>query len=902
MKKLMLTFAALAAFPLLLGLASPPGGNDKEKPAPGESMTFSEKVKTGFPTRWGHLKVNTPWGASYKYKGPNEVVEEFDLSGYRTPLDSKIVSRRWEGNPGMYLANEEFLSGFCFWMDLVQAGFPVAHFPELEWVTIREGYWYSRYILSYVQAQSHMGIHMIQGPYWTLKALEAHQRNRLIRDRGERVPSNKDVMLGFYIPIFSKRTGWPRVFEDANPTMLDYKSGDPHFVKPLPTTDTFADPQSDKEYGWGIPAYLIDWRSSRWAADKMDKTIDLGTVGQTMKKKLVWTRCFFKSNHEAEAPGDIERKVELLGSSGGEGFRGLGLTLGSLNGMLAIKAALIADEKGKLGGINPLDYDPAQGLHYIPHEIRPELIMVGEMPDRPYSYHAKDLSSRLWDQASLLWATSDYYEQAFLLEKTPNVEAAVFSIDPPADGGLIEQRTYRVALGLSNMIVKNLEAMHRAPAGVLASEWTPKGKTGDEVSVRDSAMAIVALGDYDQRLKSHDLDPNPELRAKARAMAIAQADMLVRLQGSDGSFYEGYRISDGQGVGKNTRMADQFFGIRALIAAWHLSGEKVFLERARRTWNLLNSKYWHEPSGLYRSELGSDVVTYTTWELAAAYGAIREIILASPAHRARPMLKRFVRFWVQSLDNSGMQMSEDHNTGEISWGHLSADDDGDGIPFLTKGHGPHGIAPVPAGQVAINIGPPDSPEFAKVKGDRYVPAAPVSSKYKPQDSSQDVFLPEADKTDDSWMERKPMQRWMGWSARLAPSRKIPIGSDRTGEQIFRQNCMACHGQRGEGIFGFELRDDMFKFPREEVVNTITKGRFGKGMPQWGEGTDDLNIVESDEELLLGNVLSEEEIARVAEYIQTSLAQKYKETESYEAYMANRGKSSAADAGNKGSKK
>ncbi|MFQ5742456.1 MAG: c-type cytochrome, partial [Acidobacteriota bacterium] len=681
------------------------------------------------------------------------------------------------------------------------------------------------------------------------------------------------------------RSGWPRVFEDANPTMLDYNAGDPHFVGPIRTVDTFADPQSDKVYGWGIPAYLIDWRSSRWGADSMDRTIDLGTVSQTMKKKLVWTRCFFKSNHDGPAPGDPSRTVELLGSSGGEGFRGVSLTVGALSGLLVIKAALIADEKGKLGGINPLTYDPAQGLRYIPHQIRPELIMVGEMPERPYRYHAKDLSSQLWDQASLLWATTDYYEQAFRFQKTPNVEAAVFSVDPPADGGLVEQRTYRVALGLSDMIVKNLEAMHRTPSGVLASEWTRKGKTGEEVSVQDSAMAIVALNDYDQRLQTHGRDPSPRLRAKARKMARAQADFLVRMQGPDGSFYKGYRIPDGTGVGKNTLMRPQFFGIRALVAAWHLTGDDIYLQRAKRTWNLLNSRYWDEPSGLYRSELGSDLVIYTPWELGAAYGAIREMILASPAHLARPMLERFVRFWTQSLDNSGMQMSEDHNTGEISWGLRSADDDHDGIPFLGRSHGAHGIAPVPASKVAINLGARGNVEFDKIKGELYAPATPVRATYTTRSTSDAVLLPEVEAVDDSYVERRSVVRWMGWKARLAPSRKIKIGSSLTGEQLFRRNCMACHGQRGEGIFGFDLKKDMFEYPLEEIVNTVTEGRFQKGMPSWGQGVDDLNVIETEEELHLGNVLSEEEIARLAEYIKTGLAQKHRQTETYEAYRS-----------------
>ncbi|MCH7908015.1 MAG: cytochrome c [Candidatus Hydrogenedentes bacterium] len=233
-------------------------------------------------------------------------------------------------------------------------------------------------------------------------------------------------------------------------------------------------------------------------------------------------------------------------------------------------------------------------------------------------------------------------------------------------------------------------------------------------------------------------------------------------------------------------------------------------------------------------------------------------------------------------------MSEDHNTGEISWGHISSDDDNDGIPFLTRGHGRHGIAPVPAGKVVINIGAAESADFHALKGEPYATPPSVTNRYSSPAKAGEVLLPEIEPVDSSYVTRGEVTRWMGWTARLAPSKKITIGSDHTGEYIFRNNCMICHGQRGEGIFGFDLKEDMFNFPVEEVANTITEGRFEKGMPAWGQGVDDLNIIETEEDLFLGNVLSEEEINRVAEYIKTGLAEKYKQTETYAAYLANGG--------------
>jgi len=868
---------------LLLSCATPgfgqfPEGRDLqsvEYPAPGEAMTFSQKVVTGWPTRWGEFRMHDPQGSTLKVKGPVEMTGQFDLSSYRTALDSKIVSRRWSGD-SMYLANEQFYCSHPFWLNLVYGGFPVAHSPQLEWVILRESYWYSRYMLNHVGARSRMGVHMVHGPYWHLKAMEYYHRNRLLRNRGERVPSVKDVLLGVYAPMFAKRTGWPRIFEDAHPTMLDYKSGDPHLTAPLPLTDTFADPTSNKVFGWGVPAYAIDWRSTRWDHDKMDTTINLGVVGQIMKKKTAWTRYFFKSTHEGPAYGEPSRKVTQVGTSAGEGFRGIGLLLGTLNGMLEIKASLIADEQGQLGGVNPFQYDPSCGLKYIPHEIKPNLIFNGDLPIRPNAYDPLDLSSHLWDQASLLWATADYYDQCFHFQTNSDTPVAVFSTDPPVDGGLIEQRTYRVALGLSNLIVKNLLAMHSCN-GVLASRWVPGYGVGDTVSMQDSSMVIVALTAYDHHLKSNDRDPYPELRKAARAMVRSQADFLISVQNCDGSFHEQYGIGDRVGRGCNTMMRDQFFGIRALCEAYQLTGNSKYFEAAKRTWNLLNTCYWDESTGLYRSNLQSDVAIYSPVDLAAAFGAIREIILASPAHESRPSLERFVRFWVQALDNSGMQMSEDHNTGEISFGLISPDADCDGIPFIAASDGMYGVAPLPAGAVAINLGPPDNPRFANVCGERRLPAGHVIATYQPKSGFDALLFTPESVVRSNRVKRPMMDSWETKPIRLASSQRNAIGSSLSGEVIFQRNCMVCHGQRGEGIFGASLDRAMFEYSRKAVISTITKGRMAKSMPPWGEGVDELNVVDTDDELIVGNVLTSEEIERVADYIKTGLALKYKQS-------------------------
>ena len=296
------------------------------------------------------IYINAPDGRKIEQKSGTE---QPDMSMYRSPVESKILDRRWYMNEGMYLANEEFLSSQSFYLDGVKAGLPFAHNPQFEWVSSQERYWYSRYILSFVFAQAHAGISMIHGPYWTLKARDLYQKNRLQRSRGERVPSNKDVLLGMYLPMFYRMTGWPRVFDDAAPTYLQYKSGDPHFTGPIVVEDNFEDPQSGKKGNWGVPRYFLDFRNTRWNHDKMDTTIDMGGVAQTVKKQLLWVEYMFHSDHIGQSPADPSVKITLLGNDAEEGFRGTMLTLAAFNSILELKAAMFADAKGKkLGGIN----------------------------------------------------------------------------------------------------------------------------------------------------------------------------------------------------------------------------------------------------------------------------------------------------------------------------------------------------------------------------------------------------------------------------------------------------------------------------------------------------------------------------------------------------------------------
>ena len=156
-----------------------------------------------------------------------------DLSQYRSSIDSKIIDRTFYTNEATFMANEGYKTGMEGYNDMVKASFPIAYKRAFQWVTAREMYFYARYLLDYIGGRSHSGVHMVHGPYFSMKADKHSQFNKLVRDRGERQFSNKDILLGMDLPLVYQRTGFPRVFDDIQPTYLQYKSVQPFFTGQL---------------------------------------------------------------------------------------------------------------------------------------------------------------------------------------------------------------------------------------------------------------------------------------------------------------------------------------------------------------------------------------------------------------------------------------------------------------------------------------------------------------------------------------------------------------------------------------------------------------------------------------------------------------------------------------------
>jgi cytochrome c oxidase cbb3-type subunit 3 len=55
-----------------------------------------------------------------------------------------------------------------------------------------------------------------------------------------------------------------------------------------------------------------------------------------------------------------------------------------------------------------------------------------------------------------------------------------------------------------------------------------------------------------------------------------------------------------------------------------------------------------------------------------------------------------------------------------------------------------------------------------------------------------------------------------------------------GAALFKQNCLSCHGDRGQGVIGPNLTDSYWLHGDKamDVYKTISSGVLDKGMPAW----------------------------------------------------------------------
>ncbi len=640
------------------------------------------------------------------------------FSSLRSPIKARVLDRRFVTKEAMYLANEMNQGGNPFLEQALAIGLPVTEDKDFMYMTGVEAYWYSRYNMSALVTESRLGVHLVYGPYVTEKALREGAAN-VNRERQEYSVSNKTELIQRLVPTYLSRTGFPRHFEDASPIMLPYASGDPFYIRPLDKgfnfestenlvrakglKNLYGDAYTPPPFGMGESAndlwkYRVNYRenflSLRWDHDKMDTTVDTGAIGQTLMKQVLWEEYFFRASHH---------DGKYLGNNAEEGFRGAMLNLMSVSTMMMLKSAMLYNGRD-LRGFNPIGYDPGKELWYFPHQYKPRLRYIGDMPPRLEELIVKDPSSQLFDQASLLWGLTEYYY--FSDPTIPGNWSKVFGNNPPYDGSIMEQKYTLLAHGLANMVLKNIGAMHSRD-GLLVSEWQPKTKTGTKISLQDLGMAMLALANYRSRIHV-----DPKGQELATKLLRRQAEFVVgELQNPDGSFPDGYDYETRQKLGKGPTLLAQGFAIRGLLEAYHQLKDDRYLASAKKAYRFMNEALWDDGVGVYRSEIGAEKSLYTPMNLGAALGAMREMILITKDVNE---LQRYKRFWVQGVNSTGIQQSEYEETGE---GDLyQTDADGDGIRRMEVAGGKYGIAPVYASKVEIETPHGGARNVARAEG------------------------------------------------------------------------------------------------------------------------------------------------------------------------------------------
>ena len=89
----------------------------------------------------------------------------------------------------------------------------------------------------------------------------------------------------------------------------------------------------------------------------------------------------------------------------------------------------------------------------------------------------------------------------------------------------------------------------------------------------------------------------------------------------------------------------------------------------------------------------------------------------------------------------------------------------------------------------------------------------------------------------------------------SPVATFPLGNATRGAAVFNQNCVVCHGERGEGRIGATLAKDWPGLKPEALIDATTaRGVPGSKMPAWAKAN--------------GGPLTDQEIADAAAYIRT----------------------------------
>jgi len=547
---------------------------------------------------------------------------------------------------------------------------------SIAYTTGIESYEYSRYALATIVSQSGMGLHMMWSPVISQKAAMEPSNFDGTFTGGMQNGFKEDDELMKTIAHFILLTNHMAP-ANAWPQFAEFESGDPHLPQPVDTQN-----------------FSTDFSTLRWDRSKMNKTLNLAAMGQTLMKQYLWAQDMLGAFHDSLDNGiDPDGVVSpdsagsphfdpgnnvYYGGDGLDGFIGHVLTAEAINKTLFVINRL-AYNGDSLGAVNPMTYDPANGIQYFPHRIDVTETQVNAMlPPKLSSLIVSDAASLLWDQLSYLWGTLNFTN---MMNPNDSSDAAHLAYKAVFDGDPFPAAMsqtgmpgpYDLMKGTAKVIFQNLMAMHyNMQEGTFVDSSGLDGSKnpvpGNTISTQNAGYILVILKQVVEEFAGTPIE------GIALGVLNAQAAFLsTKLKDPAGGYYNRYTIGNGPDSGAK-KVVSQAAAARGLYAAYEATGNSAYLATADNAYNYLISEFYVPSVHSFRTEQGNPQAIYSPEIIAIIAGALREGSLTGNNTVAPAIYTLFFKKVVNS-----MQLSEGPNTGENG-----SDSDGDGIPFIPE--------------------------------------------------------------------------------------------------------------------------------------------------------------------------------------------------------------------------
>jgi hypothetical protein len=579
----------------------------------------------------------------------------------------------------MLLANEinesgePFAEALGYDLDLLDP--MVLNMPDSVSYTLGiENYEYSRYLLGTVVSRSGIGLHMMWAPMIAqMAAMEGDDFDGMYTGGTANGFKEDDELMKniMHFGMLANQTPPQNPF----PQFADFQGGDPHL--PQAAEDDFE----------------MNFSSLRWDRSLMDKTLSPGAMGQSLMKQYLWAQDMLGSFHDGDDNG-IEPDGTLTPDSVGspnfdpdnnvyyggdnlDGFIGQVLTAEGINKTMFLINSL-AYNGSEFAAIDPMTYDPANGIQYFPHQIAVTEAPVGDMlPPKASELTVTDANSELFDQLSYLWGTLNFKN---MMDPDNSSDPAHLAYHSVFDGNPFPAPMSQTGMagpfdlmkGTSKVIFMNLMAMH---FDMMNGTFVNTSSLVDGVPQMGNEISTIEAGYITMVLtKMKEEFAGTPLEQLALDHVNAQASFLINsLRDTDGSFFNGYVIDQGPVASVKT-ISSQAAAARGLYAAYQLTQNTDYLDAANAAYQYIMDHYYVEQQHAFKTELNNDQATYTPFNFAIITGALREAALVGGFTDAATTYTRFFK----TVANK-MQLAEFGPTGEEG-----DDSDGDGVPYLPQ--------------------------------------------------------------------------------------------------------------------------------------------------------------------------------------------------------------------------